>query len=156
MVDSLTPEKPKLMKRRQIHVSELRDIVSRQANKLCHDAGKDLTRAACLRWLSEHGVCEYSGEPIKGQPFDLDHKIPNAMLYEGDKIHWEILLRKWHKVKTKADVKDIAKARRLAGETGQYARRKRRGESSIKGRPDGLQSRGFQPKPEGYKYRWGK
>lgn len=157
---SATPsDKPKLMKRRTIRKAELLVICERQlmsgkiaahdqAAFYAHDGMPSQTVPEIITWLKRNAFCEYSGEKIGDQPFDFDHKIPNAMLYEGDEIVWEILLRKWHKVKTKTDIKDISRARRLAGETGQYARRMRRGESLVKGRST------FQPTPEGHSS-WG-
>ena len=146
-----------LMKRRRIRKSELLEIYERQYRKYYKDWISDevqnhfaglltvATKAQLEDWLKKWGYCEYSGEPIQKQDIEFDHSIPNAMLYQGDEIQWQVILKKWHKVKTAKDVKDIAKAKRLAGETGQHARRKRRGISLI-------QNRGFQKAPDGYQH----
>ena len=151
-------DKPKLAKRRAIRKSELLDIVLRQFGELSKTTGltddtyvKRATKEHLLSWLNGFGHCEYSGENLCGKPFDFDHKIPIAMQYEGDPIEWQVILRKWHKVKTKKDVADIAKAKRMSGETGQYARRMRR---KAAGKSDLIKSRPSFPKaPEGHS-RW--
>ena len=155
-------DKRKLAKRRPIRKAELVEIVERQlmSGKISLDdesaevharlIGLE-SRNAIAGWIKHYGFCEYSGEPIDGQEIDFDHKIPIAMQYEGDPIEWQVILRKWHKVKTKKDVADIAKAKRMAGETGQYARRMRR---KAAGKSDLIKSRPSFPKaPEGHS-RW--
>lgn len=142
-------------KRRQIRKPELIAICVRQGLPYIEDKRFDWTIAGLKSWLKGFGTCEYSGEPINGQDIDFDHIIPNALLHETDEEQWQVILRKWHKVKSADDVKRIAKAKRQAGETGQYARRKRRGHSLIQGRKE-IAKRPFHTPPEGYKHRFGR
>jgi len=147
-------DKPKLAKRRPIRKAELLLICERQGIMFCQNMNvKDI-----LSSIKIYGKCEYSGEKINGQEIDFDHRIPIAMQYEGDPVEWQVILRKWHKVKTKKDVADVAKAKRMSGEKGQYARRQRRKESGkppqLRGRKE-IQSRGFQKPPDGHSP-WGK
>jgi 5-methylcytosine-specific restriction endonuclease McrA len=73
---------------------------------------------------------------------ELDHVIPLAMGGADDFENWQLLCRFHHLIKTVLDVKAIAKAKRLAGETGQN-RRKR----EIRSRGfDKSKTRGFDGK----------
>lgn len=76
-----------------------------------------------------------------------EHTIPNAIRKGKPDSIW---LKACHAPKTKKDVKDIARAKRRAGETGQAARRKRRGYSLIRTSPNSLKA------PPGYKHQWAK
>ena len=55
---------------------------------------------------------------------DVDHIIPLELCGTNHPDNLQALCRPCHKIKTKADVKAIAKAKRLAGETGQGPKRK--------------------------------
>ena len=158
-------DKPKLAKRRRIRKAELLEICERQLEQLRHEGDivamatginfSSMSKSGLLFWLKWFGVCEYSGEKINKQQIDFDHKIPIAMQYEGDPIEWQVILRKWHKIKTTKDVKDIAKAKRMAGETGQYVRRQRRKEAGKLALLNGRSSFGKRPfpkAPEDYKH----
>jgi hypothetical protein len=58
----------------------------------------------------------------------------------------QILCGHHHKQKTKLDAKIMAKADRMGGRSGQFARRKKNGSK--------IQSRGFQKPPDGFKHSW--
>jgi hypothetical protein len=86
-------------------------------------------------------------DPVKERVVD-EHVIPRRLSADGCEgerddlanrafYRWPCALEK-----TKADLAAIAKGARQGGETGQKARRDRRGGSSIKTRPDG----GWPPK----------
>ena len=58
-------------------------------------------------------------------PWEADHSTANAFVAGKPD---QILCREHHVIKTKRDVKAIAKAKRLSGETSsQYSRRQKRG-----------------------------
>lgn len=100
-----------------------------------------------------------------GEPLDPlvervvdEHVIPRRLSAEGSEAERDDLANRafyrWPCAleKTRADLAQIAKAAAQGGETGQHARRTKRGASLIKTRPDGgwptkgtrkLQSRGF-------------
>lgn len=89
--------------------------------------------------IDEHGLARKLCEPGSEAERDV---LENRSFYR-----WPCAVEK-----TRGDLAQIAKARAQGGETGQKARRDRRGGSSIKGRPGGgwpakgtvkLQSRGF-------------
>lgn len=66
-----------------------------------------------------------------------EHSTPNALRYGKPD---QLMCAACHKIKTLRDVKNIAKAKRLSGETmSQYDRRRKYG-SQLKGRP--FQKRG--------------
>lgn len=70
------------------------------------------------------------------EALEYDHAIPLALggKHRADNI--QPLCRAHHRLKTDNDLKLIAKAKRLSGETGQRARRERRGGGSIPARVD--------------------
>ncbi|WP_416877946.1 hypothetical protein [Litorimonas sp.] len=150
------------MKRKPITAPEMKVIFLRQYPVVMGREPKRKarwTKKAMREWIFNHGYCEYSNEPIRGQAFDFDHKIPRALLEEGDDVVWQPLLKKWHKIKTAQDQKDIARAKRRAGETGQLKRRKARGYSLIQGRSEFQQApegHNHFYKPEGHKTKWPK
>lgn len=85
-------------------------------------------------WLCATWGCISEG------PFDADHSTPNAFLAGKPD---QLLCRPCHRAKTKLDVKAIAKAKRLSGETSsQYSRRKQRGPLLKSARK--LVSKGFE------------
>ncbi len=77
--------------------------------------------------LAEQGgkcACGCGMTPADGR-FEADHSNPSALA--GGKPD-QLLFWKCHRLKTKRDVKDIARAKRLSGETlSQFERRKRFG-----------------------------
>ena len=157
-------DKPKLAKRRPIRKAELLEICERQNLKAFTECGRPYLKDWLFQALEMSGRCECGCnqpfivfnaqlEQITDPP-EYDHRIPNALLYEGDKIDWCVLRKSCHAIKTKKDVADIAKAKRMAGETGQYARRKRREKPLIQSNPT-IQSRSFPKAPEGHS-RWPK
>lgn len=79
---------------------------------------------------SQGGVCAADGCVSTG-PFDADHFIPNV--WEHGKPS-QILCRPCHKIKTKRDIKAIAKARRIRLSKTQYDKRKEAGGTRIRGR----------------------
>jgi len=102
------------------------------------------------------GVCGLSGVKIKpGEAWHIEHRVPVALGGSNDDENLYPALVKPHALKTKDDVKRIAKAKRQSGiEGGQAARRAKRGFGLIQSRnewPKGvkIQSRGFQRKPKG-------
>ncbi|PHR61796.1 MAG: hypothetical protein COA43_01100 [Robiginitomaculum sp.] len=139
---------PPLAKRRAIRVGEMQEIIAHHPDGAVSQKGilawlstpdRQQTKQWCIDWLNQFGRCEGECKRLLSKciSFDFDHTIPNALQYEGDEIKWQILCSELcHPKKTKQDVKDIARAKRRKGETGQYARRKKRGGSLI-------QSRGF-------------
>lgn len=96
---------------------------------------KSFTPAQRARIFSAHdGRCYLCGEKIaRGTDWHVEHVIPWALTHDNSDEN----LRpahpggECHAAKTKADVKQIAKAKRQGGETGQQARRERRGSGSI-------------------------
>jgi len=90
------------------------------------------------------------GEPLEptGEGVIDEHELPrklSATGHEGERdvLENRALLRKPCAMeKTRTDLGMIAKARAQGGETGQYARRQKRGEGSIKSNPE-IPSRPF-------------
>ena len=79
----------------------------------------------------QKGLCGCGcGQPLEEGQVDEEHTIPNFFKPGKPDALWR---RDCHKKKTAKDKGDIAKANRLAGKTGQQARRKRNG-PQIKGR----------------------
>lgn len=90
---------------------------------------KDRVRA------EQGGICARSW--CEAQALDVDHIIP---LWNGGanvKSNLEALCSACHAQKTSAEAKVRAKAKAQGGETGQFARRQKRGGSSIKSKPGG-------------------
>jgi len=84
------------------------------------------------------GVCAYPDcEVSKGLEYDHILALGLSGKHCADNI--QPLCGPHHLQKTKLDVKMIARAKRRSGETGQYARRQKRGHGSIK-------SAGFAPR----------
>lgn len=84
------------------------------------------------------GVCGLSGVKIgAGDAWHIEHRVPVALGGSNDDENLYPALVEPHALKTKDDVKRIAKAKRQSGiEGGQAARRAKRGFGLI-------QSRGF-------------
>lgn len=84
----------------------------------------------------QDGKCGLCGQELCGR-IDWDHIIPLALGGPDTPENLQAVHAEGcHSEKTKTDVKRIAKAKRMAGETGQYARRLRNGPQ--------IKSRGFQ------------
>ena len=79
----------------------------------------------------QQGLCAAPGCMSEG-PFEADHSTPHAW---DDKKPDQLLCIECHRTKTKADIKKIAKVKRIAGGRTQYDKRQERGSR--------LQSRGF-------------
>lgn len=86
-------------------------------------------------FLIDNGQCRKCKIKVGKGEFQIDHINPDSSNGKAEISNGQTLCTACHKVKTKADVKAAAKGRRLRGETGQLARRKRNGSR--------LQSRGF-------------
>lgn len=73
---------------------------------------------------------------------EYDHALPLGLggKHRADNI--QPLCKIHHRQKTDRDIKLIAKAKRMAGTTGQRARREKRGGSSIKSRVNGFPPKG--------------
>jgi len=106
------------------------------------------------------GVCGLSGVKIgAGDAWHIEHRVPVALGGSNDDENLYPALVEPHALKTKDDVKRIAKAKRQSGiEGGQAARRAKRGFGLIQSRgfdkngpKQKLQSRGFPKKPRGDK-----
>ncbi|WGM31462.1 hypothetical protein [Brevundimonas sp. NIBR11] len=91
--------------------------------------------------------CGVALDPVNERVVD-EHVLPRKLTEQGCEGERDIIdnraFYRWPCAleKTKADLATIAKAKAQGGETGQYARRQKRGGSSIKGRPGG----GWPPK----------
>ena len=98
-------------------------------------------------WDRDNGVCYLCGLKVQGgQAWDVEHRIPWGLSFDDSDGNLAVAHKAGcHAEKTKADVKQIAKAKAQAGETGQWARRKKNGPQ--------IKSRGFQ---KGGPSRWSK
>lgn len=98
-----------------------------------------MSKARRARIFEAHGgICYLTGAKIgPDDEWDVEHVIPWALSFDDSDDNLRPALKDPHKSKTKGDVARIAKAKAQAGETGQRARREKRGGSSIK-------SAGFQ------------
>jgi len=99
-------------------------------------------------WLRDKGVCYLCGlKVLGGQAWDAEHKIPWALSQDDSDKNLGVAHKDGcHALKTKSDVKTIAKAKAQAGETGQWARRAKNG-PQLKSRGfDKSQTRGFDGK----------
>jgi 5-methylcytosine-specific restriction protein A len=85
-----------------------------------------------------NGICHLCEQKIKaGEAWDVSHDRALALLGEDDDVNRKPAHRACHKVRTKDDVKAIAKAKR------------------VKARHIGIKPRSsFPRKPEGYEYDW--
>lgn len=88
-------------------------------------AMKDRVRA------EQKGICARSW--CEAPALDVDHIIPLWNFGKNVRANLEALCETCHAQKTAAEAKVRAKAKAQGGETGQYARRQKRGGSSIKG-----------------------
>ena len=91
------------------------------------------------------GYCDICGKVITG-PWTAGHIIPHAMggrtKIDNGRVECPACAKETHATDTTA----AAKAERQGGRTGQYARRKRRGGSMIKGGGFGWLSKVFKKK----------
>lgn len=75
-------------------------------------------------------ACGCGATPADGR-FEADHSTPNALVSGKPD---QLLFWRCHRIKTKRDVREIARAKRLSGEhLSQYEKRKRFG-PSLRGR----------------------
>lgn len=98
-----------------------------------------MSKARRARIFAQHGgVCELCGVKIAaGEPYDIEHRIPWAIGHDDSDANLYPAHEPCHDAKTTGkDVPAIAKVKRMAGETGQWARRQKNGSQ--------LKSRGFQ------------
>lgn len=102
--------------------------------------------------LAQGGVC---GCGCGGKLDDVREKIidehvqPLGLQGSNDLANRSLWRRPCSDAKTYGkDLPTIAKAKAQAGETGQYARRKKRGKSLIPSRPANSVSRGFNGRPK--------
>ena len=94
-----------------------------------------MTKARRARIFNAHGgICYLTGVKIgPDDEWDVEHVIPWALSHDDSDENLRPALVDPHAVKTKDDVKRIAKAKRQAGEKGQWARRQKNG-PQLKGR----------------------
>lgn len=92
-------------------------------------------------FLAHGGRCGICKLKIQGDDYDIEHRIPREISANDEDGNLYPAHRGCHAAKTSDDRQDIAKVHRVAGETGQYAKRKRRGGGSIKSRGFGPQSK---------------
>ena len=97
-----------------------------------------MSKARRARIFVQHGgICGISGRKIgPDDEWHVEHRIPWAISFDDSDENLYPALVEPHKVKTIKDVRDAAKCKRAGGETGQWARRQKRGHGLI-------QSRGF-------------
>jgi 5-methylcytosine-specific restriction endonuclease McrA len=100
---------------------------------------KPLTRAEFGQlMIDQEGKCDCGcGEKLQpmGEGVVDEHRVPLALGGSNDLSNRHLFRRPCALAKTNdGDLKRVAKAKRQGGEKGQYARRKLRGGSSIKGR----------------------
>ena len=114
---------------------------------------KPLTRLQFARLaLDQEGKCAKCGERLD---FDRPRQIVDEHLHPladggtNDLSNRALYCVDCAKGKTVKEVTPRARSKRYAEGRTQYDKRKRAGGSRIK-------SRGFQPKPSGYKYQWSK
>lgn len=72
---------------------------------------------------AQGGVCRRCRSPLN-KPFEVDHRVALALGGTNDRSNLEaICAEPCHREKTARDLKAIAKAKRLAGETGNRPKR---------------------------------
>lgn len=106
------------MKRMYLSDREWRELFDAQAGKCAH------------HWCASTG------------PFHADHSTPLAL--KGGKPD-QLLCVPCHKAKTCVDLREIARAKRLAGETETQSERRKR--LKAEGKHRAIQGRGFSRKP---------
>lgn len=88
------------------------------------------------------GTCAYPDCDVTA-PLEYDHMLCLALGGKHQAENIQPLCVPHHRAKTDLDIKMVARSRRCAGETGQRARRDRRGAGSIKSAGFGPRSRKF-------------
>ena len=99
-------------------------------------------------WEREKGKCWMCGKPVEmlGPTVRYDHRISLELSGTDDDSNiYPIHRDPCDKLKCKADAAKIAKVRRLH----------KKGDQSTR-KPPKMKSAGFRPKPDGFKYQWGK
>ena len=104
------------------------------------EARKGLTMPVLLSWCLRFMHCAICGDRLVNG-FRDDHIKPLSMGGDNSPANRQPLCPPCHSRKTNAEAPIRAKADRQGGRKGQYARRKRRGGSSIPSHVNGLQSR---------------
>lgn len=110
---------------------------------------RDVSRAMKERVRREQdGICARSW--CDAPALDVDHIIPLWNFGKNTRANLEALCPDCHAQKTTAEAKVRAKAKAQGGETGQHARRMKRGGSSIKAKanpwpPKGTRKLGSRP-----------
>lgn len=100
-------------------------------------------------WMRDDGLCYLCGLKIGlGEAYDIEHVIPWALSFDDSDENLKLAHKgTCHSLKTKTDVKSIAKAKRMAGEHGQQARRKKENYRPMPSRGfDKTVTRGFDGK----------
>lgn len=109
-------------------------------------------------FMKENGRCYLCGEQVRlGQLFEIEHRIPWALSFDDSDDNLRLAHATCHRtMKTGDDVRQIAKAKRQSGETGQQARRaKRKAEEAERGIVKPKAKLPSRPFPKGQS-RWAK
>lgn len=115
-----------------------------------------MSAARRVRIFEQHGgICGLSGRKIGlTDQWHIEHRIPWAISFDDSDANLYPALVEPHAEKTVTDQHDIAKCKRMAGETGQRARREKNGPRLKGGNhwpPKGsvkIQSRGFSKRSD--------
>ncbi len=93
----------------------------------------------------------------------VEHIVPHALTGNNHPSNIQYLAPEEHAPKTARDVTEIAKTKRIEAKQAEFRRRvlaKSGQASDVEEKPPKrkatLKSRGFQKRPEGHKYQWGK
>lgn len=82
-------------------------------------ARRAMTPARRFRiWVLHDGICGLCAAPVALRACEVEHRVPIAMGGADEDGNLEVVHPRCHKLKTAADMKALAKARRLSGETG--------------------------------------
>lgn len=94
-----------------------------------------MSKARRARIFAAHfGICGISGKKIgPDDAYEIEHRIPWAISFDDSDANLYPALVEPHKIKTKADVKAIAKCKRIEKKSDPLTRK-----------PSRMQSRGFQ------------
>ena len=95
--------------------------------------------------------CANCGCSLVTNKFQIDHIQRLDALGKHEPDNWQALCVPCHAEKTRTDNREAKKGARVRGQTGQRARRERRGGSMIKSASK-IQSRGFQKRTEPTKW----
>lgn len=97
-----------------------------------------MSKARRLRiWERDKGVCYLCEKKVQaGEAWECEHKLAWGLSRDDSDENLAVAHKDGcHAKKTKDDVRMIAKSRAMAGETGQRARREKRGHGLIQSRP---------------------